>query len=122
MLRRSSVLAAAVAAAAALLLVPLQRPAFALAEESGPVALTLDGLPAQLGNFSVHSSTTLGLSNGLLRVTLAAKGSGVNMQEWVVEGVNLAHTTEASWYCDWSGGKNGAHQNVDKRPSSHPGR
>jgi rhamnogalacturonan endolyase len=35
------------------------------------------------------------------------------MQNWTVGGVNLAHTDEASWYCDWNGGKNGAHQGVD---------
>ena len=79
------------------------------------VSLTLDGAPAALGNFSKTPTTRLTFDNGLLRFTLAAQGGGVDMLEWLPGAglPNLANTSEASWYQDWSGGKNGDVAGVD---------
>ena len=37
----------------------------------------------------------------------------MQMTEWIVAGVNLAETSEETWYQDWSGGKNGDDAGVD---------
>lgn len=86
-----------------------------LAAPAAPATLTLDGQPAALGNFSKTPATVLVFESALLRLTLAAQGGGVQMTEWSLGAglPNLAETSEATWYEDWSGGKNGCNAGVD---------
>ena len=82
---------------------------------AGPVTVTFDGQPAVVGNYSKRASTSITMSNGLLTFTLVADGADVNMANFTVTGIaaNLAHTTEKTWYEDWSGGSNGNAAGVD---------
>ena len=76
--------------------------------------MLLDGAPAAVGNYTTSASTTLVLDNGLLRMTLVARGAGVTMSSFVVGGVDLAtRDGEEAWYQDWSGGKGGDVAGVD---------
>ena len=84
--------------------------------DTAAVSLTIDGRPAAPGNYTKAPTSTFVFDNGLATVTFVAQGGGVNMASWTVAGVaglNLASTTEASWYEDWSGGKNGDVAGVD---------
>ena len=79
------------------------------------MTVTFNGQPAVVGNYTKAASSSLTMDNGLLRFTLVADGADVNMAEFVVTGVaaNLAHTSEKTWYEDWSGGSNGNDAGVD---------
>ena len=79
------------------------------------VTLTLDGAPAVIGNYTKTASTSLEFDNALLHFVLVARGGGMNMASWTLGAglPDLAHTTESSWYQDWSGGKNGDDAGVD---------
>ena len=85
------------------------------ATAAGTVTVTLNGKPAVVGNYTKTASTSITMDNGLLRFTLVADGADVNMADFTVAGVaaNLAHTTEKTWYEDWSGGSNGNDAGVD---------
>ena len=80
---------------------------------AGQVTLTLNGAPAVLGNVTMSASTSFAFSNGLLNAAFVAHNGGVQMTAWEVAGVNLAETSEATWYEDWSGGKDGNVAGVD---------
>jgi rhamnogalacturonan endolyase len=89
---------------------------FALIVACSSVTLTLDGAPAVVGNYSKSSSSVLVFDNELLHFTItAASGGGVQMSEWIISGssINLAETSESTWYEDWSGGKSGNVAGVD---------
>lgn len=82
---------------------------------SSSVTLTLDGSPAIVGNYTKTPTSILVFENQFLHFTLVSSGNGIQMTEWKVTGssVNLAETSETTWYQDWSGGKNGNVAGVD---------